>query len=188
MERLEAFRDLIRHGNTLLGEVVTYCREAEAAVAQFATEKAGIDALQAQLTEATTALAIAGEEVRRGEAALEAERAAAGALRVELETIRAQVGTLQRTQTQREKELERSLAEATTRQIRLQQEISSSRAAVVESRSLDARLAQLDGIEAKLRSTERELLETRQALEQERSRRDRAIALIRPKAVAEVRA
>lgn len=188
MERLEAFRDLIRHGNTLLGEVVTYCRDAEAAVAQFAAEKASVDVLQERLGEATTALATAGDDLRRVESALESERATCSAMRAELQTLRSQVGDLQRHQTQRETELERSLAESATRQIRLQQEITTSRAAAAESRSLDARLAQLDGIEAKLRSTERELLETRQALEQERSRRDRAIALIRPKVGAEVRA
>lgn len=185
MERLEAFRGLIRHGNTLLGEVVTYCREAEAAVAQFAAEKESVDSLQAKLTEATTAVALAGDEVRRLEAALDAERASVRSLHLELEAARSQVGSLQRGQSQREVELERTIAEAAKRQIRMQQELAAARTSAAASRSLDT---QLDGIEAKLRSTERELLETRQALEQERSRRDRAIALIRPKVAQEVRA
>ncbi len=188
MERLEAFRGLIRHGNLLLGEVVTYCREAEQAVAQFAAEKESADVLKSQLIEANAVAAAANAEARHAEAALEGERMAVQGLRAELAEVRRQLDELQQHQSQREADLARTLAESTERHTRLMQEAAASQVALRESKQLDARLARAEGVEARLRSMERELLETRQALEQERGRRDRAIALIRPKLAEEVRA
>lgn len=189
LERLEAFRDLIRHGNALLGEVVAYCREAEAAVSQIAAEKQEIDRVRAELHEAQTRADSEAEAARQAMAQADVQRHQLGAMREELLKARAEIEAFQQTQAVNATALETSLRDARQQQLRLEEELQRVRAQAASSRTIDSRLGQVDQIETKLRVAERELAETRRALEDERSRRDRAIALIKPKVTpGEVRA
>lgn len=124
------------------------------------------------------------ESSRAAVSQLEAQRRELSAMRAELLKARAEMDTFQSGQTENAASLERSLAEARQQQRQLEAELQRVRAQAMSAQTLDRRLGQLDEMEAKLRMNERELSETRRALEEERSRRDRAIALIRPKAVA----
>lgn len=185
LQRLEAFRDLIRHGNSLLGEVVTYCRDAEAAVSQLAADKQNVDAMRVELEQARSRADGEAAAARNALCQVETQRRELGAMRDELMKARADMQQFHRTQNQNAETLERSLQDAKQQQQQLEQELQRVRAQAATSRTIDHRLAQVEQMETKLRSTERELAETRRALESERSRRDRAIALIKPKQVAE---
>jgi chromosome segregation ATPase len=184
LERLEAFRDLIRHGNSLLGEVVTYCRDAEAAVAQFAAEKQDLDRTRDELQGAQQRAEQEATAARKAMAQVDAQRRELAEMRTELVKAREEVARFEREQSSHAGLLEQSLRQAKLQQAQLEEELQRVRAQAAATRSIDSRLGQIDQMEAKLRVTERELTETRRALEDERSRRDRAIALIRPKAVA----
>lgn len=184
LERLEAFRDLIRHGNSLLGEVVAYCREAEVAVSQIAAEKHEIDRIRAELQDARERADAEASAARAAMAQAETQRRELGAMRNELLSARAELEAFQSTQAGNVDALETSLRDARIQQARLEQELQRVQAHSASSRSLDARLGQVEQMEAKLRVTERELADTRRALEDERSRRDRAIALIKPRQLA----
>jgi chromosome segregation ATPase len=184
LERLEAFRDLIRHGNNLLGEVVSYCRDAEAAVAQFAAEKQDLDRTRTELHEAQQRAEAEAAAAQKALGQVDAQRRELGEMRTELLKAREEVARFQKEQASNADQLEHSLRHAKQQQAQLEEEMQRIRLQATASRAIDSRLGQLDQMEAKLRVTERELQETRRALEDERSRRDRAIALIRPKQVA----
>ena len=189
LERLEAFRDLIRHGNSLLGEVVAYCREAEAAVSQIAAEKQEIDRVRADLQDAQKRADAQADAARDAMAQADTQRRQLSAMREELLKARSEIDEFQRAQAANATALEASLRDARQQQLRLEDELQRVRAQATSSRTIDSRLGQVEQMEAKLRVTERELADTRRALEDERSRRDRAIALIKPKQNAgEVRA
>lgn len=187
LDRLEAFRDLIRHGNALLGEVVVYCRQAESAVTQLASDKQEVDRVRAELEAARERAGAEADAARAAMAQVDVQRRELEAMRAELVNAKAEMETFQRGQTRDAEALEKSLREAKEQQVRLEDELRRVRTQATSARAMDSRLAQLDGIEARLRTTELELTETRLALENERSRRDRAIALIKPKQVDEVR-
>jgi DNA repair exonuclease SbcCD ATPase subunit len=184
LERLEAFRGLIRHGNALLGEVVAYCREAEAAVNQIAAEKQDIDHLRGDLQEARLRADTEANAARATMAQAEAQRREVSQMRDELLKAHAEIEQFQRIQSTNAETLEQSLIDARQQQIRLEEELQRVRTQATSSRTLESRLGQLDQMEAKLRVTERELADTRHALEDERGRRDRAIALIKPRQIA----
>jgi chromosome segregation ATPase len=185
LQRLEAFRDLIRHGNALLGEVVSYCREAEAAVNQLAADKQDVDQMRAELQDARSRAEAEAAAARHAMGQVEAQRHELGGMRQELIQARAAMEQFQRNQSHSAETLERSLRDAKQQQVELEHELQRVRAQAASARTLDQRLAQIDHMETKLHVTERELAETRRALETERSRRDRAIALIKPKQAAE---
>lgn len=187
LDRLEAFRDLIRHGNALLGEVVVYCRQAESAVTQLASDKQEVDRVRAELEAARERAGAEADAARAAMAQVDVQRRELEAMRAELVNAKAEMETFQRGQTRDAEALEKSLREAKEQQVRLEDELRRVRTQAASARAMDSRLSQLDGIEARLRTTELELTETRLALENERSRRDRAIALIKPKQVDEVR-
>jgi chromosome segregation ATPase len=176
---------LIRHGNALLGEVVTYCREAEAAVNQLAADKQGLDQMRAELEDARARADAEAAAARTALGQVDAQRRELGEMRGELIKARTEMEQFHHTQNHNAEALERSLREAKQQQIQLEQELQRVRAQAASSRTIDHRLAQVEQMEAKLRLTEHELAETRHDLESERSRRDRAIALIKPKQVAE---
>lgn len=184
LERLEAFRALIRQGNALLGEVVVYCREAEAAVGQLAAEKATLDrarsevqAARAQATADANTAALAMEQV-------EAQRAELGLMREELSRARSEMTAARASQNGVAEALERSLQDARQRQTELEAELDRVRSQGVSAHAIETRLVQIEQMESRLRAAERELSDARRALQDERGRRDRAIALIKPKAVA----
>lgn len=181
LQRLDAFRELIRHGHALLGEVVTYCRQAEAAVAELAAEKQAVDRIRPELEQARLRAEAEAQGARTALAQTEAQRAELADMRTALLAARSEMEQVQRAGLGRVESLEGSLREAREQQLRLEQELQRVRGQLVSSRNLDARLEQVDAIEARLRATEKELVETRTALDQERSRRNRAIALIKPK-------
>lgn len=166
--------------------MVAYCRDAEAAVNQLAAEKQDLDRVRADLEQARARADHEAEAARSALAHAETQRAELDGMRDELLKARAEMEQFNVAQRQGAADLERSLRESKDQQVRLEEELQRVRAQAVSSRTLDSRLGQLDQIQAKLRVTERELTDTRAALEAERSRRDRAIALIKPKA-AEVR-
>lgn len=184
LERLEAFRDLIRHGNVLLGEVVAYCHDAEAAVAQIAAEKQDIDRVRAELQDATNRAEAEANATRSAMAQVDAQRRELNEMRAELLAARAEVGEFQRNQDENAAALEQRLQEAREQQKKVEEELQRVRSQTASSRTLDNRLGQVEQMEARLRLAERELTDTRRALEDERSRRDRAIALIKPRQVA----
>jgi capsule polysaccharide export protein KpsE/RkpR len=169
----------------LLGEVVTYCRDAEAAVSQLAADKQDLDQTRTELEEARARADAEASAARNALAQVDMQRQELGEMRGELIKARAEMEQLNRTQNNSAETLERSLREAKQQQIQLEQELQRVRAQAASSRTIDHRLAQVEQMETKLRLTERELAETRNALESERSRRDRAIALIKPKQAAE---
>jgi chromosome segregation ATPase len=184
LERLDAFRELIRHGNTLLGEVLVYCRDAEAALNQIAAEKQENDHVRSELEEARQRATSEANAVRDAMAQAETQRRELAEMRKELVAARAAVTTFEQTQAAAATGLEQRLREAKEQQARLEAELQRVQAQAASTRTLDAQLQQVDGMQAKLRATERELTETRRALESERGRRDRAIALIKPREVA----
>lgn len=184
LQRLEAFRDLIRHGNALLGEVVAYCREAEAAVAELAADKQQVDQMRTELEQARTRADAEAEAARAALAQVEAQRRELTAMRSEVMKARTEMEQFERSQSHNAEALERSLREAKEQQAQLEHELVRVRSQSVSSRAIESRLAQIEQMETKLRLTERELAVTRNALETERGRRDRAIALIKPKQVA----
>lgn len=181
MQRLEAFRDLIRHGHALLGEVVAYCQEAEAAVNQLAADKNDLDRMQAELEAARARADAEAAAARNAVAQVEAHRRELIGMRDELVKARSDMDAYHQAQHRSAEALERSLAEAKQQQRQLEDELQRVRGQTLSTRALDARLAQVGQMETRLRLTEKELAETRRALEAERSRRDRAIALIKPK-------
>lgn len=183
LERLDAFRELIRHGNLLLGEVIAYCRDAEAVITQLAAEKQDFDRLRNEIEDAK---ARADREAQAAQVALgqvESQRRELVAMRTELLKARGELDEFERSQSAGAEKLERSLAEARQQQTQLEQELERVRTQAASTRAIDARLVQIEQMESKLRVTERELADTRRALEDERSRRDRAIALIKPRSV-----
>ena len=184
LERLEAFRDLIRHGNSLLGEVVSYCHEAESAVAQLAAEKQDFDRVRAELNVAREHADAEAQAARRAMVQVDAQRKELGEMKAELLSARDEVSRFHRDQTENTQTLEQSLVEAKQQQQRLEEELRRVQVQAHSTRTIETKLSELDQMEAKLRLAERELSETRRALEDERGRRDRAIALIRPKQVA----
>ena len=184
LERLEAFRDLIRHGNNLLGEVVSYCRDAESALTQLAAEKQDFDRVRAELQNAREQADAEAQAARRAMGQVDVQRRELGEMKAELLTARDEVAKFRRDQTHTTSALEQSLAEAKQQQQRLQEELQRAHVQAHSTRTIEHKLGELDQMEAKLRLAERELSETRRALEDERGRRDRAIALIRPKQVA----
>ena len=184
LQRIDAFRDLIRHGHALLGEVVVYCRQAEAAVNELAADKQHIDRVRSELQDARTRADAEAEAARKAMAQVDAQRRELSEMRGELVKARSEMEHFQRTQSQAAESLERSLQEAKQQQLQLEQELQRVRAQTTSSRLIDARLAQIEQMESKLKLTERELADTRRALEEERGRRDRAIALIKPKQAA----
>jgi DNA repair ATPase RecN len=185
LQRLEAFRDLIRHGNALLGEVVTYCRDAEAAVSQLTVDKLNLDEMRTELEDARTRADAEAAAARTAMAQVDSQRRELNEMRTELVTARGEMEQIQTSQSQSAASLEKSLREARDQQTQLEHELQRVRVQAASSRTIDTRLAQVEQMESKLRLTERELIETRRALESERSRRDRAIALIKPKQIAE---
>jgi predicted nucleic acid-binding Zn-ribbon protein len=187
LDRLEAFRDLIRHGNALLGEVVVYCRQAESAVTQLASDKQEVDRMRTELEAARERAGAEADAARAAMAQVDVQRRELEAMRAELIKARTDMEAVQRGQSRDAEALESSLRQAKEQQVRLEDELTRVRAQAASSKAMHSRLAQLDGIQARLRTTELELAETRLALENERSRRDRAIALIKPKQVDEVR-
>jgi hypothetical protein len=176
---------LIRHGNALLGEVVVYCRDAEAALNQLAAEKQDLDRTRAEVHEARKRADADAEAARSAMAQVDAQRRELAAMKDELVQARSEIQQFQETQQRGAKALEQSLVDAKQQQRQLEQELQRVRAQAATSRTIDSRLGQLDQMEARLRVTERELADTRQALEQERSRRDRAIALIKPRQISD---
>lgn len=184
LQRLEAFRDLIRHGNALLGEVVAYCREAEAAVAELAADKQQVDQMRTELEQARSRADAEAEAARAALAQVEAQRRELTAMRSEVMKARTEMEQFERSQSHNAEALERSLREAKEQQAQLEHELVRVRSQSVSSRAIESRLAQIEQMETKLRLTERELAVTRNALETERGRRDRAIALIKPRQVA----
>lgn len=164
---------------------MVYCRQAEAAVNQLASDKQVLDRTRAEL-EAEKARAVEEAEAARALAAqLEEQRTELASMRAELARARADVEDVQQHQRLSAGELEKSAREAREQQARLAEELARVRSQSAASQLIETKLAAVDGIETKLRSTERELAETRRALEAERSRRDRAIALIKPKTIVE---
>lgn len=117
-------------------------------------------------------------------AQVDAQRRELGAMRDELMKARAEMEQFERTQNQSAETLEHSLREAKQQQTQLEQELLRVCTQSVSSRAIESRLSQIEQMETKLRLTERELADTRLALEAERGRRDRAIALIKPKQIA----
>lgn len=153
---------------------------------QLAAEKREVDRSRAELEQAHARADAEAEAARNALAHVEAQRGELEAMRTDLLKTRAEMEQFEQAQQQGAADLERSLGEAKAQQLRLEEELRRVRAQAVSSRTLDSRLGQLEQMQAKLRVTERELADTRQALEAERGRRDRAIALIKPKP-AEVR-
>lgn len=180
LQRLEAFRELIRHGNSLLGEVVAYCKEAEAAVAQLAADKQDIDRVRGELEEARSRADAEGEAARKAMAQVQQQSQELSAMREELVAARSEVDAFQRTQNENASALERSLEESREQQKRLEEELARVRSQSRPMPSLD-----LEAMQTKMRTTEALLEQTRRDLANERARRDRAVALIKPKAVAD---
>ncbi len=172
-----------------MGEVVAYCREAEAAVTQIAAEKQDVDRMRTELDSARERAESEAAAARAAMTQLDTQRRELGEMRSELLKARAEIEQFQRSQTENAATLENSLRDAKRQQVRLEEELQRVRTQSISSRNLDSRLGQVEQMEAKLRVTERELAETRRALEDERGRRDRAIALIKPRqGVGEARA
>jgi chromosome segregation protein len=183
LERLEAFRELIRHGNSLLGEVVAYCRDAEAALNQIEAEKQELDRVRQETQQARARADAEADAAHHALAQIEAQRCELNAMRDDLLKAHEEMAQFQQAQRDGAAALEASLHEARLQQQQLEQELQRVRAQTASTRTLDSRLSQLNEMQARLRTTEGELAETRLALEAERSRRDRAIALIKPKEV-----
>jgi chromosome segregation ATPase len=169
----------------LLGEVVAYCRQAEAAVTQLAAEKQSLDEMRAELEGARARADAQAAAAHKAMSQVDVQRQELNAMHGELMKARSEIEQFQTAQRGAADSLEQSLREAKEQQQQLEQELQRVRTQTVSSRALDHRLAQVEQMETKLRLTERELSDTRQALETERSRRDRAIALIKPKQAAE---
>lgn len=184
LERLEAFRALIRQGNALLGEVVVYCREAEAAVGQLAAEKATLDRARSEVQAARAQATADANTAARAMEQVEAQRAELGLMREELSRARSEMTAARASQNGVAEALERSLQDARQRQTELEAELDRVRSQGVSAHAIETRLVQIEQMESRLRAAERELSDARRALQDERGRRDRAIALIKPKAVA----
>ena len=159
-----------------------YCREAEAAVAELASDKQHIDQVRTELEEAKARAEGEAGAARLALAQVDVQRRELETMRTELIKTQAEMVAIGRDQTRDKEALESSLREAKLRQARLEEELHR-----VREQATLSRVTQLDGIEKRLRATELELADTRRALESERSRRDRAIALIKPREIEGVR-
>lgn len=153
-------------------------------MAQLAAEKQDVDRVRGELQEARQRADAEAVAARKAMSQVDAQRRELGEMRLELVKAREEVARFQQQHSSNADLLEQSLQQAKQQQAQLEAELQRVRSQATASRSIDSRLGQLDQMEAKLRVTERELIETRHALESERGRRDRAIALIRPKQVA----
>lgn len=158
-----------------------YCREAEAALNELAADRRAVDQMRVELEEARARADAEANAARVAMSKAETQRRELEEMRAELVKTRGDMDEFHRTQNKSAEILEQSLREAREQQTRLEQELHRVQAQTASSRTIDTRLAQLDQMETKLRTTERELATTRRALEDERGRRDRAIALIKPK-------
>ncbi|PTX91345.1 hypothetical protein [Opitutus sp. ER46] len=173
----------MRQGNALLGEAVAHCREADLALAQVAAERQDIERVRAELDRARDRAEAEAGVARSAMAQLETQRAQLSAMRDELLKARGDLEGFQRAQHASEESLQQRLTEAREQQQHLEAELERLRRQGEASRTLNTTLGQLDLLEGKLRVTERELAATRHALDEERGRRDRAIALIKPRAL-----
>ncbi|HVU35290.1 MAG TPA: hypothetical protein VHE61_17775 [Opitutaceae bacterium] len=150
---------------------------------EIAADKKDLDRMRMDLEQARVRADAEADAARTALAQLDVQRRELEAMRTELLRARTEMEQFQANQSQNAEALESSLREARKQQTQLEEELQRVRSHSVSPRTLDARLAQLGHMEAKLHATERELADTRQALEEERGRRDRAIALIKPKPV-----
>lgn len=163
--------------------MVAYCRDAETALTQLAAEKQDLDRVRQEVEQGKARAEAEADAARTALALVDAQRRELNAMRDDLVKAREEMTSFQQAQRDGAAALESSLREAKQQQRQLEQELQRVRAQTASSHTLDTRLGQLDQMEARLRTTERELADTRTALETERSRRDRAIALIKPKEV-----
>ena len=168
-ERVEAFRDLLQRGSRLLGEVLTFTRNAEDALGAIEREKVRLDRERQALADEAARM-----RVEAGERA-----AHLTALQDELAALRARVDRASGEHLADRNALEVRLEEALARSRQLERELQHL-SAKASSEAAASRLREFADLEQRTSALERELEQTRATLKSERARRDRAISLIKP--------
>ena len=166
---MEAFRDLLQRGSRLLGEVLTFTRNAEDALGAIEREKVRLDRERQALADEAAHM-----RVEAGERA-----AHLMALQDELAALRARVDRASSEHSADRNALELRLEEALARSRQLERELQHL-SAKASSDAAESRLREFADLEQRTSALERELEQTRATLKSERARRDRAISLIKP--------
>lgn len=168
-ERVEAFRDLLQRGSRLLGEVLTFTRNAEDALGAIEREKVRLDGERQVLADEAARMRVeAGERAAR-----------LTSLQGELTALRARVDRASAEHSADRKTLELRLEDSLARSMQLERELQTFRAKA-SSEAAECRRREYADLEQRTSALERELEQTRATLQSERARRDRAISLIKP--------
>ena len=170
-ERVEAFQDLLQHGHVLLGEVLAFAQNAENALAQLSADQAALDTARQQ---------VEGER-QRAEAALqqvEQQRALLATMRDEMEHTRREMETSHELQSAGAQQLEQALAESRRQQKALETELTRYRSKKEDASQVTNRTAAFAEMQRKLAQVQAELNITRQTLDEERLRRNRALDML----------
>jgi hypothetical protein len=185
LQRLQSFQDLLRHGQSLLGETTALLQQAETMAQQIAAEKEATDRLRGELEEARAQANNQAEAANRALGQVEAQSKELAAMREELVQARSAVERFQEEQIQGAKALEDRLEESRKAQSNLETELARVRTAAPSVQVVQQNREGLVLMEKRLQATEDELKRTRHELESERARRNRMMALVKPKQVEE---
>lgn len=169
----------------MLGETTALLQQAETMAQQIAAEKEATDRLRGELEEARAQANNQAEAANRALGQVEAQSKELAAMREELVQARSAVERFQEEQIQGAKALEDRLEESRKAQSNLETELARVRTAAPSVQVVQQNREGLVLMEKRLQATEDELKRTRHELESERARRNRMMALVKPKQVEE---
>lgn len=193
-KQVEAFRELLGRGNSLLSEVAVASCKAEEALRELSAEKQVLDADRAAIVKEREQFeserAQWRAEADASAARMEEQQAALSKAQEQLQAVSQELDQARVAHEQavsRTNELISRMGDMSQRQVSMQSEMEQlTKQAAANTQTAEQKQAADAGssdLQIRLEAMQRELDYTRQTLQQERERRNRAISLIKPNQV-----